>query len=204
MCVRALEVVRRAGRHLVHEELFGDPAAEQHGDHVQHVLAVHAVAVLLRQLHRHAQRAPARNDRDLVHRVGLRQEPRDDRVTRLVIRGVAPLGLGHDHRAPLGAHHDLVLGHLEVVHVDEPLVLAGGEERGFVDEIGEVGAGEARRAARDDFRLDVGRHRHLAHVDEQDLLAAADVRQRHDHLAVEAARAASARGRARRGGWWRR
>ena len=72
---RALEVVRRARRHLVHEELFGDPAAEQHGDDVQHVLAVHAVAVLLRQLHRHAQRPPARNDRDLVHGVGLGQEP---------------------------------------------------------------------------------------------------------------------------------
>ena len=45
------------------------------------------------------------------------------------------------------------------------------------------------RAARDDLGLDVGGHRHLAHVHEQDLLAAADVGQRHDDLAVEAARA---------------
>src|SRR5260221_4117523 len=35
--------------------------------------------------------------------------------------------------------------------------------------------------------LDVGRERHLAHVHEQDLLAAADVGQRHHDLAVEAA-----------------
>ena len=70
----ALEVVRRAGGHLVHEELFGDAPAEQHRDHVQQVVAVHAVAVLLGQLHRHAQRAAARDDRDLVHRVGLRQQ----------------------------------------------------------------------------------------------------------------------------------
>ena len=35
--------------------------------------------------------------------------------------------------------------------------------------------------------LDVGRNRHLAHMHSQDLLAADDIRQRHHHLAVEAA-----------------
>jgi hypothetical protein len=41
-----LEVVAGAGGHLVHEHLFGDAAAEQHADLVEHVLAVVAVAVL--------------------------------------------------------------------------------------------------------------------------------------------------------------
>ena len=54
-------------------------------------------------------------------------------------------------------------------------------------EVGEVGAGEARRAARDGLQVDVGRERHLADVDLEDLLAADDVRIRHHHLAVEAA-----------------
>ena len=40
-----------------------------------------------------------------------------------------------------------------------------------------------------DQRLDVARHRHLAHVHLEDLLAAAHIRQRHDDLAIEAARA---------------
>ena len=71
---RTLEVVGRAGGHLAHEHFFGDAAAEQHRDVLQHVLAVHAVAVLRRQPHRHAQRAAARNDGDLVHRVGLGQQ----------------------------------------------------------------------------------------------------------------------------------
>ena len=56
-------------------------------------------------------------------------------------------------------------------------------------EVGEVGAGEAGRAARDGLQVDVGSKRHLAHVHLQDLLAAHDVRVRHDHLPVEAARA---------------
>jgi hypothetical protein len=55
----ALEVVGGAGGHLVHEQLFGDAAAEQHGDGVQQAVAVLAVAVLLRQLHGHAQRGRA-------------------------------------------------------------------------------------------------------------------------------------------------
>ncbi len=38
------------------------------------------------------------------------------------------------------------------------------------------------------LQVDVGRQRHLAHMHLQDLLAADDVRIRHDHLAVEAAR----------------
>jgi hypothetical protein len=148
-----------------------------------------AVAVLLRQLHGHAQRAAARDDGDLVHRIGLGQQLGDHGVAGLVVGGVAALLLGHDHRAALGAHHDLVLGALEVVHVDQALVAARGEQRRLVDQVGQVGAGEARRAAGDDVGLDVGRHRHLAHVHHEDLLAAADVRQRHHHLAVEAARA---------------
>ena len=72
---------------------------------------------------------------------------------------------------------------------DAALVGARGEERRFVDEIREIRAGEARRAARDQRRLDVFAQRNAAHVHAQDLLAAAHVRQRHDDLAVEAARA---------------
>src|SRR6267142_4564461 len=34
----ALEVVRRAGGHLLHEELFGDAAAEKHRDHVEQAI----------------------------------------------------------------------------------------------------------------------------------------------------------------------
>ena len=73
------------------------------------------------------------------------------------------------------------------LHRDQALALARGEQRRLVDEVGEVGAGEAGRAAGDDARIDVGRQRHLLHVHGEDLLAAVDVGARHDDLAVEAA-----------------
>ncbi|MCY1378597.1 hypothetical protein D9M69_662470 [compost metagenome] len=51
---RALEVVGCPGGHLVHEDFFGDAAAKQHADLVQHVVLVVTVAILCRQAHGHA------------------------------------------------------------------------------------------------------------------------------------------------------
>src|SRR5690606_26023600 len=184
-----LEVVRGAGGHLVHEDLFGNTAAEQHRNGVEQAIFIHAVAVVLGQLHGHPQRAAARDDGDLVHRVGLGQHLGHDRVPGLVVGGVLALFFGHDDRAALGAHDDLVLGLFEVGHVDGAAVAARREQRRLVDQVGEVGAREAGAAARQDGGVDVGRQRHLAHVHAQDLFAPADVGQRHHDLAVEAARA---------------
>ena len=154
-----------------------------------HLVAVVRVVVALGQAHDHAQRPAARDDRRLVDRVRRGFVDRDDRVPRLVIGGHLLLVVGHHHAAALGAHHDLVLGVLELLHRDQALVAPRRQQRRLVDQVGEVGAREARRAARDGARVDVGRQRHLLHVDGQDLLAAVDVGHRHHHLAVEAARA---------------
>ena len=108
-------------------------------------------------------------------------------MTGLVVGGIPALFLGHHHRAAGSTHDDLVLGLLEILHVHDALVLARGEQRRLIDQVGQIGAGEAGRAAGDDVGLDVGRDRHLAHMHQEDLLAAADVGQGHHHLAVEAA-----------------
>ena len=110
-------------------------------------------------------------------------------MPRLVIGGELLLVLVHDHGLALGAHHDLVLGALELLHGHRAPVGARGEERCLVHEVREIGAGETGRAARDDRRPHVLGQRELAHVDLEDLLAAAHVRQRNDDLAIEAARA---------------
>ena len=112
---------------------------------------------------------------------------RHQRVPALVIGGQRLLLLGHHHGAALGAHHDLVLGVLELELGHQALGAARGEQRRLVDQIGEIGAGEAGRAAGDDAQIDVGRERHFPHMHLQDLLAADDVGPRHHHLAVEAA-----------------
>ena len=106
----------------------------------------------------------------------------------LVIGGIALLLFGHDHGAALGAHHDLVLGALELLHGHRALVAARREQGGLVHQVREIGARKARGAARDDRGLDVVAERHLAHVHFEDLFAAAHIGQRHHDLAVETAR----------------
>ena len=85
---RLLDVVAGARRHVAEELLLGDAAAHHHGDRRLEVLLGVRVLVLGRQLHRDAERAAARDDRDLVERVGVRQDRRDERVAALVVRGV--------------------------------------------------------------------------------------------------------------------
>ena len=184
-----LEIVARAGRHLVHEDLFCDAPAKQHADLVEHVFAVVAVAVLRRKAHGHAQCAATRNDGHLVNRVALGQQLADQRVARLVVRGIDALALRHDHAFALGAHQNLVLRLLEVLHLDHARRPARRHQRRFIAKVRQIGTGHAGRPARDDVRADVLAQRHLAHVDVEDLLASTNIGQRHIDLAVETARA---------------
>ena len=68
-------------------------------------------------------------------------------------------------------------------------ILARGPQRGLVHQVGKIGAGKARRAARDHGQIDVVGDRHLARVNTQNFLAALHVRTGHNHAAVETARA---------------
>ena len=117
----------------------------------------------------------------------LRQQHGEQRVSGLVDRGDLLLLVADDHRAALGAHQHLVLGELEVAHAHCLLVVASGVERGLVDEVGEIGAGEARRPAREHVDVDVVRERNLAGVHRQDAFAALHVGTVDDDAPVEPA-----------------
>ena len=183
----ALQVVLGAGGNLAEGDLLGRAAAEQHRELIEQILALHQVTIFERQLHRVAERAEAAlHDRDLVHRIHVGDERRDERVARLVIRDDLALLLAHD---PLLLEpRDQPIDRLvEVGHLDRGLVLAGGEQRGFVDQVGQVGAGKAGRALRDDLEIDVGAELHVLGVDAQDLFASFHVRLVDQDLPVEPA-----------------
>ena len=147
------------------------------------------VAVLGRQGHRVAEGHAAADDRDLVDRVALGQDPLDDGVTALVVGDDRLLGVRDDPRLALGAGDDPLEGLLEVGHPDDLLVAARGEDRGLVDEVGEVRAGEAGRLAGDVLDVDALVERLALGVDLEDRDAALHVGPVEDDLAVEPARA---------------
>ncbi len=150
-----LEVVRRAGRDLVEDELLCRATAERHREVVHQRRLRGQVAVLGRQRDRQAERLAARDDRDLVDRVRVLEVVPDERVAHLVVGRDLALLLAEQPGLLLGAGdhaHDPLL---ELLLADHLLAVARGEQRGLVDQVGEVGAREAGRSGRERVELDL-------------------------------------------------
>ena len=113
------EVVRRAGGEMAEDDVLRGAPAEQHRHFLLQLLARHEEAVLGRALDGVAERADAaRDDRDLVHRVGPRQRHGDQRVAHLVMRDDAPLELVQHPVLLLQSGDDALDGAREVVERD--------------------------------------------------------------------------------------
>ena len=136
--------------------LLGDAPAEQHDQVVAQLLLRLQVAVLLGQVQRVAERAAARDDRDLVHLLDRGQQLGAERVAGLVVGDDALLVVVH-HPARLHAGDHALERGVEVLGQDHVAAVAAGEDRGLVADVREVGAGEAARLARDELEVDVGR-----------------------------------------------
>ena len=186
---RLLDIARRAGGDVVlaEDQLLGHPAAEHHRQQRFQFGFGLAELIALRQRHRQAQRTAAGNDRYLMQRIGTGHRQPDQGMSGLVIGRKLFLILGHDHGPPFGAHHDLVLGLLELGHRDQALVLPRRQKGGLVDQVGEIRAGKTGGAARDHLCIHIGGQRHLFHVDLEDHFAAQHIGVRHNDLAVETA-----------------
>src|SRR5919108_2005229 len=181
-----LEVVRGAVRDAPEDDLLGGTARERDLHPVDELLAGVQVPLLVRQVERVAEGLAARDDRRLLHREGAAHEVRHERVAAFVVSEDPLLLLGH--HAPLLQSGDHALHRVvEVRLVDVLLVLAPGEDRGFVRDVREVGAGQPGRLSRDRRQVDVGGERLAAGVDVEDRLAAVQVGRRDEDLAVEAA-----------------
>ena len=135
------------------------------------------------------QRATPGQDGHLVHRRGVRQRPGDQRVPTLVVRGDLLLLVAHHPGPALRTGDHPVDRLLQGVVGDRPLLLTGGEQRGLVDHVGQVGAAEARGTPGDRVEVDVGRERLALGVHPQDGLAALHVGGVDRDLPVEPARA---------------
>src|SRR3954447_17658607 len=182
-----LEVVRRPGRHLAEDDLLRGAAAERHRHRVRQLRARGQELVLGRQRDRVAERLPARDHGDLVHRVGVLEVVGDDRVAHLVERGDPALLLAHHAGLllrPRDHAHDALF---ELQVVDLALALAGRQQGGLVHQVREVGTRQAGRLRGEVVEVDVLRERLAARVHLEDLRAALAVGAVDHDLAGEAA-----------------
>ena len=109
-----------------------------------------------------------------------------------VVGGQAFFLLVEHAAAPLAPPPDLVAGLFKVPVFNGVLILARGEQGGFVDEVCQVGAGEAGRAAGNASEVDRRVHFHFRGVNFEDFRPALQHGQVDDY-SVEAARAQQGR-----------
>ena len=183
-----LDIPGGAGGDIVQKQLFGHSAAQSHDDAFKHLrLGLEVFQILLGSEQGEAAcRAPG-DDGDIVHRVHMLQEPAADRVSRLVIGGETAGLFAHLAALLLRAHLDLQDGLVDVLHGDEAVLAAHGQQSRLVHQVFQVSAGKAGGALGNAVQVHVLRQMLVAGVDLQNGLAAPDVGQAHIHLPVETA-----------------
>jgi len=128
------------------------------------------------------------DDRDLVHRVGSREQARHESVSRLVV-GRDRLLVGAEHAtAALRTQGDPLGGGLQIVTGDATGVAASRQQRAFVEEVCQVCPGKARSLPGDNGKVDVRGKWFSVRVDLQDREATGEIGKVDDDLAVKAAR----------------
>src|SRR6266853_1922376 len=184
----AFDVVSGASGDVPEEHFFRGAAAHQHRQHTFQMFFGVGMLIVGRQLHGQAERHAARNNRNFVHRVGARSHRRHNGVSRFVIRGVFLFFVRQDQGFAFHSHQDFVLGHFEVGHQDEFAILARRPQSGFVGQAFEIGAGESRRAPRDDREIHIVRNWLFPCMHAKNLFAALYVWSSYNYAAIKSSR----------------
>ena len=182
--VGRLEVVRRATSDLLEQDLLGSSTAHQGNEAGAQVGLGRKVIVLL-AADRHAERLAVGEEADFLDPPLVAMDLAADRVTDLVGGDDRPLSLVHRPAAGR-ADRDLQPSGVKVLTADHVPEAAGRHDRGLVEEVGQLGAGEAIGLAGHLAEVDRHRDRLVASVNLEDRLAAFHVRQPDVDLAVEA------------------
>ena len=109
-------------------------------------------------------------------------------MTTLVVCGVAQLFQSHALGLALRSGLNTVDGLVDGAVVNQLGTGTGAQQGGFVEHVGQIGTGEARRAHGDHVQVDVRHERLALGMHPQDRLTAFQIGGRHAHLPVESAR----------------
>ena len=109
-------------------------------------------------------------------------------MATLVVCGVAQLFQSHALGLALRSGLNAVDGLVDGAVVDQLGTGTGAQQRGFVEHVGQIGTGEARRAHGDHVQVDVRYERLALGMHPQNCLTAFQIRGGHAHLTVESTR----------------
>ena len=182
----AFDVVAGSGGNFVKDQLFGDPTPHHDAEHVLELVLGPEIPVFIGEQRGVSTHVAAGDDADFVDAVGVGKQPGDEGMTGFVVGGHFFFALTDDAALAFGAGDHALDGFLKVGHEDAGLVLAGGQERGLIDQVGQVGATESGSLAGDDLNFDFIGQGFTCDVDFQDGAATDNVGQVQRYAAVEA------------------
>ena len=183
-----VDVARRTGGGFLEDQFLGGSSAHSHDQPRDHLRARHQVLVLFGHGQRVTAGASAGQDGDLVYGVEIGHRPRGQRVTALVVGDDLLLVFADDVTLAARPAHHPVDSLFERLGGDHGLVLTGGEQRGLVDDVGQVGTRHAGGAFGQSVQVGARVDRLTLGVHVEDGLAAGHVGVADGDLPVEAAR----------------
>ena len=169
-------------------QFLGRAATHRHDQPRDHLRAGHQALVVLGHRHGVTAGAAARQDGDLVDGLDVGHRPGRQGVAALVVGGDLLLVLADDAALAARAADHAVDRLLERFAGDDRAVLPGGEQRGLVDDVGQIGAGHTDGALGQTFEVGVLRDRLALRVHPQDRAATGQVGVADRDLPVEPAR----------------
>ena len=185
---RLFDVVRSACRDLVKDDFFGSPAAGEGGNLVFQFFPGEDVFILLVDLHGVAQGARrAGDDGDFLDRCRMTLEGSDQSMADFVVGDGLLFVVRQDGILLLVAGDDDFDAFFQVGLADGIAVVADGAQGGFIDDIGQFGAGSAGGHAGDGVEIDVVAEDDFLGMGLEDGFTACQVRQFDRDAAVETA-----------------
>ena len=183
------DVIRGTTRWVAEHDFLRSASAKRHRQTIDQLSTKQVGLVLGGQRQCEPTRAATRNDRDLVHRIGVRQRKPDKSVTRLVEGGNLAL-LFRDHLVlPFRTRDHAIDGLFEVRHRYFVCAATRRKQCPLVDEVRKIRTGEPRCLTGECANFDVVRQRLALRVNREDALAASDVGAVDNDLTVKTARA---------------
>ena len=172
----ALQVAGCTAADFVEDDFFGSPAAEGDADLSQVIRLRFIRPVFFGQHHGIAASPAARDDRDFMDRIGIRQEIGDEGMARFVDCRQTLFLIADDMAAAFRTEADFFTGFFQFSHIDDFLIGPGSQEGCFVKQVAQIGTGKARCLLGDDVEIDILAEGLAFGMDVEDSPAAAQIR----------------------------
>ncbi len=185
----SLQVVLSTRRRLLVHDLLGHNTAQQAADLVLEFRLHHQLLLVIGPMHRVTQcTVAARDDRNLVHGIGVGQHTGHQCVAALVVGYPQLFVLMNDPSLLLQPRDHPLHTLLELSHRHSLLVASSRQQCRLVDQVGQVGTDKSRSDPGQAAQIDAVVHLDLAGMHLENRLATLDVRSVDQHVTVETAR----------------